>query len=163
MRGNNKGRIFMSLINHILCLFPRCLHPSCLVSLPPSHFKSHSLYHFTDPSERRRKSREIGKEKKRTKCFYLFIYLSVYPSCCFMIAYAGWCTRTMNRICIVGRLSPCSHQFIRIKDYMAQEPLYWSQRCRDIVKNCWSLCHICLLWNKVIVLCPCINWSVISW
>lgn len=147
MRGNNKGRIFMSLINHILCLFARCFHPSCLVSLPPSHFKSHSLYHFTDPSEKRRKSREIGTEKKRTKCFYLFIYLAVYPSCCFMRGYAGWRTRTKNRICIMGRLSPCLHQFTKIKDYMGQEPLYWGQKRRNIVNTCKSLCQIRLI-NK---------------
>lgn len=79
MRGNNKGRIFMSLINHILRLFPRCLHPSCLASLPPPYFRSHSLYHFTHPSVKRRKRRERnttggGGGGKRDKVF-LSIYL----------------------------------------------------------------------------------------
>lgn len=118
MRGNNKGRIFMSLINHILCLLPGCLHPSCLLSLPPSHFKSHSLYHSTDPSDERRKSRDRKRKKKIGLRFYLFIYLAVYPSCCFMTAYTGWRTRIQNRICIVGRLFASVHE---IKSYMGQD------------------------------------------
>lgn len=93
MRGNNKGRIFMSLINHILCLFARCLHPSCLASLPPPHFKSHSLYRFTDPSEKRRESREIGIEKKEDKVF-LFIYF--FGCVSIMLFYDGLCWLTCS-------------------------------------------------------------------
>lgn len=79
MKGNNRGRIFMSLINHVLCLSVLCLHPSCPASLLPSHFKSHSLYLFTNPSEKTHKTRAIGMGKKEgCLCFYLFICLHIH-------------------------------------------------------------------------------------
>lgn len=122
MRGNNKGRIFMSLINHILCLFPRCLHPSCTASLPPSHFKSHSLYHFTDPSEKRRKKREIGIEKRR-QSVYLFIYLFVCVS--IMLFYDGlaWLTYVHEEL----NLHRGSSKFLFISVYQHQRLYFMSQ------------------------------------
>lgn len=112
MRGNNKGRIFMNLINHILCLLPGCLHPSCPLSLRLTL----SLIHYIILQIYQTRGRRV--EKKIGLCFYLFIYLAVHPSCCFMMAYAGWCTHTQNRICIVGRLFATVHE---IKSYMGQD------------------------------------------
>lgn len=122
MRGNNKGRIFMSLINHIHCLFPRCLHPSCTASLPPSHFKSHSLYHFTDPSERRE---IVVGERGR-----VFIYLFVYPSCCFMMArltYAHGGTEFASSKFLFSSV----YQHPKL-EFMSQEHLCRGQRRRTV-------------------------------
>lgn len=117
MKGNNRGRIFMSLINHLLCLSVLCLHPSCPSSLLPSHFKSHLLYHFTNPSVEKQRTRAIGIGEKEGAHVFLFIYLYAYPSCCFMKAWPGWHTETKKWICIVDNLRSCVHHFTNREDF----------------------------------------------
>lgn len=142
MRGNNRGRIFMSLINHVLCLSLRCLHPSCPAALLPSHFKSHSLYHFTNPSERSHESGAIEtkkKKKRRTKCFYLFICLRIHHVVLWWPGPAGT-QRTEFALWIIS--APAHIIFLRWKTWWANSasPELWD--CKSFAVVVLNLCCI---------------------